>query len=124
MIVRCIAEVRFWHLVREHAMKNISLVVVAAAVIAGGAISAPTGAEARCRGCAVGAGIAAGVVGGVIIGNAIANSRREREYYDDERRRRVEYDDDEVEYCMRRFKSYDPDSGTYMGYDGVRHSCP
>jgi hypothetical protein len=27
-------------------------------------------------------------------------------------------------YCMRRFRSYDPGSGTYLGYDGVRHSCP
>jgi hypothetical protein len=105
-------------------MKNFSLLILAAAIIAGGSIGVPTKVEARCKGCAVGAGIAAGVVGGLIIGDAIANSRREREYYDDERRRRVEYDDDEIEYCMRRFKSYDPDSGTYMGYDGVRHPCP
>ncbi len=27
-------------------------------------------------------------------------------------------------YCMQRFKSYDPGSGTYLGYDGYRHSCP
>lgn len=106
-------------------MKNFSLLILAAAIIAGGSISVPTKAEARCKGCAVGAGIAAGVIGGVIIGNAIANSRRkDDDYYDDEPRRRVEVDDDEIEYCMRRFKSYDPDSGTYMGYDGVRHSCP
>jgi hypothetical protein len=29
-----------------------------------------------------------------------------------------------VAYCARRFKSYDPGSGTYLGYDGLRHSCP
>lgn len=29
-----------------------------------------------------------------------------------------------VDYCMRRFRSYDPGSGTYLGYDGLRHSCP
>jgi hypothetical protein len=29
-----------------------------------------------------------------------------------------------VAYCMRRFKSYDPASGTYLGYDGRRHPCP
>jgi hypothetical protein len=104
-------------------MKKFSLLILAAVIIAGGSISVPTKVEARCKGCAVGAGIAAGVIGGVIIGNAIANSRREREYYDD-RPRRVEVDDDEIEYCIRRFKSYDPDSGTYMGYDGVRHPCP
>jgi len=27
-------------------------------------------------------------------------------------------------YCMRRFRSYDPASGTYLGYDGLRHPCP
>jgi hypothetical protein len=44
------------------------------------------------------------------------------------------YDDDyvdapvaaggDVAYCMRRFKSYDPRSGTYLGFDGLRHPCP
>lgn len=29
-----------------------------------------------------------------------------------------------VVYCMQRFKSYDPRSGTYLGYDGLRHPCP
>jgi hypothetical protein len=29
-----------------------------------------------------------------------------------------------VAYCEQRFKSYDPGSGTYLGYDGYRHSCP
>jgi hypothetical protein len=32
--------------------------------------------------------------------------------------------DDAVAYCMQRFKSYDPMSGTYLGYDGYRHPCP
>lgn len=27
-------------------------------------------------------------------------------------------------YCAQRFRSYDPASGTYLGYDGERHSCP
>ena len=27
-------------------------------------------------------------------------------------------------YCARRFRSYDPGTGTYLGYDGERHSCP
>ena len=31
---------------------------------------------------------------------------------------------DAVAYCMRRFRSYDPRSGTYLGYDGFRHPCP
>lgn len=31
---------------------------------------------------------------------------------------------DAVGYCLRRFRSYDPASGTYLGYDGYRHPCP
>ena len=27
-------------------------------------------------------------------------------------------------YCAQRFRSYDPGSGTYLGYDGLRHPCP
>jgi len=27
-------------------------------------------------------------------------------------------------YCEQRFRSYDPASGTYLGYDGRRHPCP
>jgi hypothetical protein len=29
-----------------------------------------------------------------------------------------------VAYCSQRFRSYDPVSGTYLGYDGYRHPCP
>jgi hypothetical protein len=31
---------------------------------------------------------------------------------------------DAVAYCMQRFQSYDPQTGTYLGYDGLRHPCP
>ena len=27
-------------------------------------------------------------------------------------------------YCMQRYRSYDPASGTFLGYDGMRHPCP
>jgi hypothetical protein len=27
-------------------------------------------------------------------------------------------------YCAQRYRSYDPASGTYLGYDGIRHACP
>lgn len=26
-------------------------------------------------------------------------------------------------YCKARFRSFDPESGTYLGYDGLRHFC-
>ena len=31
---------------------------------------------------------------------------------------------EEEAYCAQRFRSYDPASGTYLGFDGLRHSCP
>ena len=32
--------------------------------------------------------------------------------------------DSSVAYCVQRFRSYDPASGTYLGNDGYRHPCP
>ncbi len=32
--------------------------------------------------------------------------------------------DDSAAYCAQRYRSYDPASGTYLGYDGQRHPCP
>lgn len=32
--------------------------------------------------------------------------------------------DPAIAYCMRRFRSYDPYTMTYLGYDGFRHPCP
>ena len=32
--------------------------------------------------------------------------------------------DRDDQYCAQRFRSYDPASGTYLGYDGARHPCP
>ena len=57
-----------------------------------------------------GAGIAAGIIGGLMLGAIIANQSQ--------RGGRT------VDYCMRRFRSYDPNSGTYLGNDGYRHRCP
>lgn len=51
-----------------------------------------------------------GFVAGAAIGSAIANSRAQAAEND--------------AYCSQRFKSYDPSSGTYLGYDGMRHPCP
>jgi hypothetical protein len=32
--------------------------------------------------------------------------------------------DSGVAYCMQRFRTYDPASGTYIGNDGYPHPCP
>jgi hypothetical protein len=69
-----------------------------------------------------------GLVTGFGIGSAFASPY----YYDDSY---GYYDDgpevevvpnggDAVAYCQQRFKSYDVRSGTYLGYDGLRHPCP
>ena len=29
-----------------------------------------------------------------------------------------------VAYCEQTYRSYDPASGSYLGYDGYRHACP
>jgi BA14K-like protein len=73
-----------------------------------------------------GPAIAGGVVAGAIIGGALASPYGPGYgpgYYPPP----VAYGPppgDAIAYCMQRFKSYDPNSGTYLGYDGARHPCP
>ena len=81
-------------------------------------------------------GVGGGLVAGAIIGGALAAPYYYGPYY-----RRPYYPapaysapppayypapagGDAVAYCASRFRSYDPRSGSYMGYDGLRHSCP
>lgn len=81
--------------------------------------------------------VAAGVIGGLIVGGLIA-SQWPRHYYGSYYgypaypyypyypypAYRSYPAGDPIAYCMRRFKSYDPYSMTYLGYDGFRHPCP
>ncbi|PTM42952.1 BA14K family protein [Bosea sp. 124] len=80
------------------------------------------------RGAAVGAGIAAGVLGGALAAGALAGPRYVEPApiygapvpaygYGVE-------DVDAVAYCSRRFRSYDPETGTYIASGGVVRSCP
>ena len=70
------------------------------------------GGRGRGRG-GVGVGTAVGIgVGAAIIGGAIAASAAEQQ------RQQA------VSYCMQRYRSYDPNSQTYLGRDGMRYSCP
>lgn len=62
------------------------------------------------RGYGGGAAVIGGLAAGAIIGGAIANSQARANNSD--------------AYCSQRFQSYDPASGTYLGYDGNRHACP
>ncbi len=57
-------------------------------------------------GGAVAAGAIIGLAAGAILSSAAARANAN------------------VAYCSQRFRSYDPASGTYLGYDGYRHPCP
>jgi hypothetical protein len=107
-----------------------ALIAVAAVMT----VAAP--AEARWRGGhhggyhrGGGGAVIGGLVAGALIGGAIASSQRgyygpgygsgyAPGYY------AGPAGGDEVSYCLSRYKSYDPGSGTYLGYDGQRHPCP
>jgi hypothetical protein len=69
----------------------------------------------RDRGNALAAG-ALGLATGAIIGGAIAQQQRAPVY--------AAPNQSAVAYCAQRYRSYDPASGTYLGYDGQRHPCP
>ena len=58
-------------------------------------------------GLGIGLGVGALIVGGAIAANASEQQRR-----------------DAIGYCMQRFRSYDPQSMTYLGSDGYRRQCP
>ena len=75
-----------------------------------------------------GPGVGAGIIGGAILGGMLAAP-----YYDGYGPYAYEpgpyvygpgYGGNAVAYCMQRFRSYDPGSGTYLGFDGFRHPCP
>ena len=77
-----------------------------------------------------GGGVAAGIIGGMILGGIIASQARPYyydyppAYYYPAPAYRAYPADPAIAYCMQRFRSYDPYSMTYQGYDGLRHPCP
>ena len=77
------------------------------------------------RGGGIGLGIGAGILGGALLGSALAAPYYDRPYRSYPRSTYYgRPSDDAVAYCSSRFRSYDPASGTYLGYDGLRHACP
>ena len=91
------------------------------------------------RGPAIGAGIAAGVIGGALAAGALAAPPPPVYYepapvyvappvvYAPPVPRAYGYsveDTDAVAYCSRRFKSYNPETGTYIAARGVVRACP
>lgn len=54
-------------------------------------------------------GLAAGaIIGGAIAAGAAANAQSQQN----------------ANYCAQRYRSYDPQSGTYLNNDGNRYACP
>lgn len=122
---------------------RLSKAAMVAALIGAVTMTASEPAAARSRN--TGAVVAAGVAG-LVLGGLIASQARPRYYYyyyPDAPRVRYYYGppvyygpppvyygrpiyaaDPAIAYCMRRFKSYDPYTMTYLGYDGYRHPCP
>jgi hypothetical protein len=93
------------------------------------------GDHGRHRGFGRGVGFAGGLVAGSALGYGYGDYyggddyAYNNDYYDDG------YSGDrgntgyavsngaDPSYCARRYQSYDPASGTYLGYDGLRHPC-
>ena len=92
-------------------------------------------------GPAIGAGIAAGVIGGALAAGALAAPPPPPVYYYPAPApvyveppvygapvpRAYGYsveDTDAVAYCSRRFRSYNPETGTYIASGGVVRACP
>jgi BA14K-like protein len=72
-----------------------------------------------------GAPVAGAIIGGAIVGGAIAAAPYGPGYYGAPPP--VAYGPppgDAIAFCMQQYRSYDPRSGTYLGYDGFRHPCP
>jgi hypothetical protein len=74
-----------------------------------------------------------GAIAGAVIGGAIAAQGYGPGYYappadyyydDSAAAGPPPGDNDAVGYCMQTYRSYDPQSGTYLGNDGQRHPCP
>lgn len=93
------------------------------------------------RGPAIGAGIAAGIVGGALAAGALAAPPPPPVYVYPEPApvyvappvyaapvpRAYGYsvqDTDAVAYCSSRFRSYNPETGTYIAKGGVVRACP
>ncbi len=78
-------------------------------------------------------GVGAGVAAGALIGGALAapyyyggyyGAPYGGGYYEDPGYYEGAVEGDAVAYCMQRFRTYNPNTGLYMGNDGRRHPCP
>ena len=96
--------------------KKFTLSILAAAVFATGIGSM---GSAQASGLTRGEAALLAGAGGFILGTIVGSEHR--------RHSRVIYVDDRFstheERCMMRYRTYDPRSDTYIGYDGYEHFC-
>jgi hypothetical protein len=113
----------------ESTMRSKVAASLAALALAGSVILTSGSASAQRwrghRGPGWGAPIA-GFAAGAIIGGALASRPYYGGYgyYEEPDYAYAPQNEDAVSYCASRYRSYDPASGTFLGYDGLRHSCP
>jgi BA14K-like protein len=116
----------------ESSMRCRSTLAIAAALAAALAVAAPAHAQhhwggGHHHGGYWGGAALGGFAAGALLGSALAGPNY---YYYDEP---GYYEGPDVyagpgpgaeAYCAQRYRSYDPGSGTFLGYDGMRHPCP
>lgn len=83
----------------------------------GGRGPGPAPQQRRSGGGGAAAGAAFGILAGALIGSAIQAQQQQ------EMQRRQMYDD-AIADCAARFRSYDPETQTYLGRDGRVRRCP
>ena len=64
-----------------------------------------------------------GLATGAIIGGAIVANETEPLYAAPIYPVTPSADHYWLAYCSQRYRSFDPATGTYLGYDGLRHAC-
>jgi hypothetical protein len=75
-------------------------------------------------GLAAGSALGYGYGGGYYDGDyAYNDGYYDGGYYDGGSPDYVVSSSSDSSYCAQRYRSYDPASGTYLGYDGLRHPC-
>ena len=63
-------------------------------------------------------GLIVGALLGFALGAAVVDSREQQAYADSRLN-----DPGWIAYCARRYRSFDPYTGTFLGNDGLRHYC-
>lgn len=64
------------------------------------------------------AGLIVGTILGFALGAAVVDSQERQDYATSRLN-----DPGWIAYCARRYRSFDPYTGTYLGNDGLRHYC-